>query len=152
MAAPVLQFGSGTIAVGITTSPTDQFECQITNFQITASANIGQVPGTYCTGPSSYAQKSNYAVDMAFLSDWGATASLSQLLWDNDGELLTFVFIPTDVLIPQATGEFYAVAPTFGGEGDSLWTSTGSMPCPAKPEITPQPDPEAAKATKAAKS
>ena len=148
MAAPVLQFGSGTISVGITASPTDQFECQITDFRVTASANIGQVSGTYCTGPSSYAQKSNFSVDMAFLSDFGATASLSDLLWDNDGEILHFKFTPSDVTIPEATGTFYAVAPTFGGEGDSLWTSTGSMPCPEKPTLTAQEPPAAAKAAK----
>ena len=148
MAAPVLQFGSGTISVGLTASPTDQFECQITNFQVTASANLGTVPGTYCAGPSQYAQKSNYAVDMAFLSDWGATASLSELLWDNDGDVLHFKFTPSDATIPEATGTFYAVAPTFGGEGDSLWTSTGSMPCPEKPTLTPQEPPVAAKSAK----
>ncbi len=137
MAAPLLQFGSGTIAIGITASPSDQFECQITTFTVTPSANIGQVPGTYCNGPSSYAQKSNYSLDMSFLSDWGATPSLSQLLWDNDGETLFFTFVPDDTTIPSCAGEFYAVAGTFGGEGDSLWTNTGSMPLVEKPTLTP---------------
>ena len=135
--AAVLQFGSGTISIGITASPTDQFECQISAFTITPSANIGQVPGTYCAGPSSYAQKSNFAVDMSFMSDWGATPSLSQLLWDNDGEVLFFTFDPSDDTIPAASGSFYAVAGTFGGEGDSLWVNTASMPCTEKPTLTP---------------
>lgn len=138
MAAPVLQFGSGTIAIGNTASPTDQFECQISAFTVTPSANIGQVPGTYCNGPSSYAQKSNFSVDMAFMSDWGVTPSLSQLLWDNDGETLYFDFTPDDTSIPAAAGQFFAVAGTFGGEGDSLWVNTASMPCVEKPVLTPQ--------------
>ena len=138
MAAPVLQFGSGVIEIGSTASPTDAFECQISTFTITPSANIGSVPGTYCQGPSSYAQKSNYAVDMTFMSDWGTTPSLSELLWDNDGAPLFFEFTPSDTSIPKATGEFYAVAGTFGGDGDSLWTSTQSMPCVEKPVLTPQ--------------
>mgnify|MGYP001818057825 CR=1 FL=1 len=135
--AAVLQFGSGTISIGITASPTDQFECQISAFTITPSANIGQVPGTYCAGPSSYAQKSNFAIDMSFMSDWGATPSLSQLLWDNDGGVLFFTFDPSDATIPAASGSFYAVAGTFGGEGDSLWVNTASMPCVEKPTLTP---------------
>lgn len=138
MAAPVLQFGSGTIAIGTSASPSDQFECQITTFTVTPSANIGQVPGTYCAGPSSYAQKSNYALDMAFLSDWGETSSLSELLWDNDGELLYFTFTPDVTSIPTCAGQFYAVAGTFGGEGDSLWTTTANMPLVEKPTLTPQ--------------
>jgi hypothetical protein len=137
MAAPVLQFGSGTITVGTAATPTDAFECQITNFTITPTANIGQVPGTYCQGPSSYAQKSNYAVEIAYLTDWGATKSLSKLLWDEDGNEIFFVFTPQDTTIPVASGSCYAIAGNFGGEGDSLWVSTGSMPCPEKPTLTP---------------
>jgi len=136
MAAPTLQFGSGTISIGTTASPSDQFECQITSFVVSGAANVGQVPGTYCAGPSSYAQQSNFSVALAFLSDWGETTSLSQLLWDNDGSLLYFDFAP-DAGTTTCTGSFYAVAGAYGGDGDSLWTSTVNMPCPEKPTITP---------------
>jgi hypothetical protein len=72
------------------------------------------------------------------MSDFGATPSLSELLWDNDGDPLYYTFTPDDTTIPEATGQFYAVAGTFGGPGDDLWTTTGSMPCVAKPVLTAQ--------------
>jgi hypothetical protein len=74
---------------------------------------------------------------MTYMSDWGAAASLSELLWENDGGILYFDFTPSDTTIPSCAGSFYAVAGTFGGDGDSLWTSTASMPCVEKPVLTP---------------
>jgi len=142
MAAPILQFGSGTILVGPTATPTTAVECQVTSCIVSSSSNIGQVPGTYCQGPSSYAQGSNFSLDLTYLTDWGATNSLSQLLWDNDGQTMFIEFTPTDETIPALTGEFYAIAGSFGGDGDSLWTATGSMPMVEKPTLTPQPPPE----------
>ena len=134
----VPQFGKGTIAIGVSASPTDQFECILSEFVVTSSANSITIPGTYCAGPSQAAQGSSYSVNMTYMTDWGETASLSQLLWDNDGDVLYFEFVPEDNTIPQCAGQFYAVAGNFGGEGDNLWTSTGSMPCVDKPTITPQ--------------
>ena len=141
MAAPILQFGKGTILIGPTATPTAAVECQVTSCVVTPSSNLGQVPGTYCQGPSSFAQGSNFSLDLAWLSDWGATNSLSQLLWDNDGSTLFIEMTPDDANIPTMEGEFYAIAGTFGGEGDSLWTSSQSMPMTTKPTLTPQEPP-----------
>jgi len=138
MAAPVLQFGSGVIKIGATASPTSAFECQISTFTVTPTANSINVPATYCTGPTIAAQKSTFAVALTYMSDWGQTDSLSELLWDNDGDLLFFEFTPSDNSIPECAGQFYAVAGTFGGDGDSLWTTTSSLPCFEKPVLTPQ--------------
>jgi hypothetical protein len=135
---PTTQFGKGTIAVGLTASPTDQVECQVSNFTITPSANSITVPATYCQGPSVAAQQSTFAIALSFMSDWGATPSLSELLWDNDGAPLYYEFTPDDATIPSASGRFYAVAGTFGGPGDGLWASSVSLPCVAKPVLTPQ--------------
>ena len=136
MAAPALIFGSGVILIGDTASPTDAFECQISEFTVNASANTGQIPGTYCQGPSQYGQASTYGVQMTFLQDWGETGSLSQLLWDNDGDLLYFIFTP-DVSGTDCTGSYYAVGGSFGGAGDQAWTTTANMPCPAQPVVAP---------------
>jgi hypothetical protein len=137
MTAPVLQFGKGTIKIGTTASPTDQFECQISNFTITPSANSIQIPGTYCQGPSIAAQSSTFSIALSYLSDWGETDSLSQLLWDNDGLPLYFTFEPDAPGLPTADGQCYGVAGTFGGEGDGLWQTTSTLPCVSKPTLTP---------------
>ena len=138
MAAAYQNFGEGTIAIGITASPTDMFECQINAFAVQASANTTTIAGTYCVGPSNRATASSFAVAMEYLTDWGNTDSLSQLLWDNDGELLYFVFAPADPAMPNCSGTFWAVAGPFGGPGNDVWTGSGTLPCPEKPTITPK--------------
>ena len=140
MAAAYQNFGEGTIAIGITASPIEMFECQINAFTVQATANTTTIPGTYCAGPSNRATASSFAVAMEYLTDWGnpSDESLSQLLWDNDGGLLYFVFTPADVNMPDCSGTFWSVAGPFGGPGNDVWTGTGTMPCPEQPTITPK--------------
>ena len=139
MAAAYQNFGEGTIAIGITASPIDMFECQISAFAVEASANSSAIAGTYCAGPTTRATASSFAVNMSYLTDWGnPTESLSQLLWDNDGKLLYFDFIPDDPAMPNCDGQFWGIAGPFGGPGNDVWTGTGSMPCPEKPTVTPK--------------
>ncbi len=138
MAAAYQNFGEGTIAIGITASPTEMFECQINAFAVQATANTSPIPGTYCVGPSSRATASSFSVAMEYLTDWGNTDSLSQLLWDNDGDLLHFVFAPADPAMPNCSGTFWSVAGPFGGPGNDVWTGSGTLPCPEKPTITPK--------------
>jgi len=135
---PKLIYGRGTIAFGLTADPTDQFECQVTDFQVTASANTLNVPGSYCAGPSQVAQQSTFGVSMSYLSDWGQEPSLSQFLWDNDGAEVHFSMVPDDPSVPDVAGTCYAVAGAFGGPGDDIWTATGNLPCPSKPILTPK--------------
>jgi hypothetical protein len=132
-----LQFGKGTILLGVTASPDIAVECQVSDFAITPSANSIQVPATYCDGPSTAAQKSTFSIAATYMTDFGQ-AGISDLLWDNDGEVIYFEFTPDDTTIPIAEGQCYAVAGQFGGPGDGLWTATVSLPCVAKPTLTPQ--------------
>ncbi len=132
-------FGKGLIKIGTTASPTDQHECSVSNFTITPSANQVNIPGTYCAGPTVLAQQSTFAIQMEWLSDWGANSSLSKLLWDNDGSPLYYSFEPdqtTNPGAPTATGQLIAIAGTFGGPGDNVWTNSQPMPCVAKPVLT----------------
>ena len=132
-------FGSGTLAIGTTSNPTDQYECQVKSFTVTSSSNLIPIPATLCQGPTQAAQPSTYSVSLTHMQDYGAAAgeSLSQLLWDNDGALLYFDYTPTDVTASSCAGSFYAVAGDYGGDGQGLWTSTDEMPCPEKPTLTP---------------
>ena len=130
-------FGSGTIAIGATATPTDQFECQISNFTITASPNSIAIPATYCAGPSSASQPSSFAVELSYAQDWGETNSLSELLFDNDGQTLFYDFKPDDATVGHWDGELYAVSGDIGSEGQALWVTSNSLPCVAKPTHTP---------------
>ena len=131
-------FGSGVIEVGLTPSPTDAVECQVSNFVVTANANTVAVPGTYCQGPSSAGQKSSWSLELSAISDFGSTPSLAELLFDNDGTILFFEFTPDDLDVPDATGSFYAVAAPFGGEGAGLWQYTLTLQMPEQPVLTPK--------------
>lgn len=133
-----LIFGRGTIAVGLTAAPTDMIECQVSNFVIASNANQVTVPGTFCDGPSAAGQRSSFSLELSAISDWGSTPSLAELLFDNDGEIMFFEFVPADEDVPEATGRFYAVAAAFGAPGDGLWEFTTSMAMPEKPVLTPQ--------------
>jgi len=130
-------FGSGVIKIGTTASPTDTFECQISNFVISSSAQSVTVPPTYCDGGSTAARPSQFSVQMTYMQDWGETVSLSELLWDEDGNLLYFSFEPTDTTAGTWAGTCYAVAGDVGGEGQGLWVSTDDLPCDVKPTYTP---------------
>ena len=134
--AAVNLFGSGTIAIGTTASPTDQFECQVSNFTLTSTSQTVSVPATFCDGATTKATPSSWAVSLTFAQDWGATPSLSELLYDEDGELIHFSFVPSDATAGTWAGTCYAVAGDVGGEGQALWVSTDDMPCPAKPTYT----------------
>ena len=134
-------YGKGTIKFGLTSTPDVSVECQVTNFQVTASPNTITVPGTYCAGPSQAAQQSTFAVSMAYIEDWAdpdGSGSLSQFLWDNDGSAVYFEHVPDDITVPGMAGECYAVSGAYGGDGAGLWTTTATLPCVAKPTLVPQ--------------
>jgi len=130
-------FGRGVISIGDTASPTDVFECQVSQFQIVATQNTIPIPATHCAGPSTKGIKSSFALALTFMQDWGSTPSLSELLFENDGDELFFTFVPEDVTVPSAAGTFSASAGTYGGEGEGLWVTTANMPMPAAPTLTP---------------
>ncbi len=132
-------FGAGTLAIGSTASPTDQFECQVSQFVVTSSASLIPVPATLCAGPSNAAQPSTYSLSMTYAQDWGETVSLCQLMFDNDGTgTLFFEYTPNDTTVPSCAGEFWALAPDFGGAGQNLWTTSDDLPMITKPTLTPQ--------------
>ena len=130
-------FGSGTIKIGTTASPTDQFECVISQFVVSASPSSITIPATYCEAESTAATGSSFSVSWNFAQDWGATPSLSELLLAQDGNLLYWAFEPDDVTVGSFTGQCYGVAGDIGGPGQGLWVSTGQLPCPEAPVYTP---------------
>jgi len=128
---------SGTITVGPTGSETS-VECQVVNWQLVPSPNTTPRAGTYCAAPGMVVGKSSWALQFDYLQDWGATDSLSQMLFDNDGEVLAFTFTPSDATVPEATGEFYASAGAYGGDAGSAWQTTGNCPLVSAPSFAAQ--------------
>ncbi len=130
-------FGAGTLTIGTTANPTDEFQCQVGAFTVTASSNLQPVPATLCSGPSQAASASSFSCMITYLQDWGETISLSQLLWDNDAKKIYFKYVPEDNTVSSIEGACWSVAGDYGGEGAGLWVNSSDMPCTDKPVITP---------------
>lgn len=126
---------SGTITLG-PTGTEKSIECQIINWRCEPEANDSEQPGTYCSAPTTVPGLSSWFAAFDYLQDWGATDSLSQLLFDNDGKKLDFTFSPDVPNVPTVTGTLYARAGAFGGDAGSVWQSSGRCPLVSAPTIT----------------
>ena len=129
-------FGAGVLTIGISEDPTDEFQCQVGAFTVTASSNLQPIPATLCSGPSQAASASSFSCMITYMQDWGEASSLSQLLWDNDAKKVFFKYVPEDATVSSITGACWAVAGDYGGEGAGLWVNSSDMPCTDRPVIT----------------
>ena len=128
---------SGTVKLGLTAVPTQEYGCQVINFILNSVANTTERPGTFCEAPATINAASSWEVSFEYLQDWGATNSISQFFFDNDGSEVFFEFAPDDPEVPKATGSFNCMAGSYGGDAGSSWVSTGTCGMVGKPTITP---------------
>src|SRR6478735_3779851 len=75
---------------GLATSAT--FECQLISAVITPAPVYNTIPATGCAGATQSPGRTGFSLDLTWLTDWGATDSLSQFAWDNDGKAVWFRF------------------------------------------------------------
>ena len=119
------------------------YECQIVSAVITPSPVYNTIPATGCAGATQSPGRTGFALDLTWLTDWGATDSLSQFAWDNDGKAVWFRFTDDGTAAAGAAttaeGQAYVAAGGFGGTfGDgSAAQTTASWPCVDKPTIGP---------------
>jgi hypothetical protein len=144
MARTVITLNNPTLKVattqaGLTTG--QEVECQVTSAKVTASPNYQTIPATGCAGATQSPGLTSYALELAWLDDWGAAApgGLSNFAWDNDGKPVWFeLTLDEGATTPfVVTGEAFAVSGSVGGTfGDgSAAASTATWPCVAKPTI-----------------
>jgi len=116
-------------------------ECQVTSARVTASPNYQTIPATGCAGASQSPGLTSFALDLAWLDDWGTPApgGLSQFAWDNDGQEVWFELTLSADNEQTVTGNALCAAGGIGGTfGDgSAANSTATWPCPNKPTIAP---------------
>lgn len=127
---------SGTLKLGVAASPTDEFSCQVINWQLNPVPNTTQRPGTYCSPPLTKNAASSWQVAFNYLQDWGATPSISQFMFDNDGELVYFTFDPTVEDVPSVAGSFWCVAGAYGGDAGTSWAYSGTCALEGVPTFT----------------
>lgn len=117
---------SGTLKLGTAAAPTDEYSCQVINFQIDPVANPITRRGTLCSPPLNRNGASSYAANFEYLQDWGATPSISEFLKANDAQLVYFDYSSNVPGTGRITGAFYANTGTYGGDAGSSWVSSGS--------------------------
>lgn len=128
---------SGTLKLGTAAAPTDDYACQVINWALTPVGNSTPVDGTYCRPPGNRSTASSWEVSFNYLQDWGATKSISQFMFDNDGKKVYFEFSPDVPDVPVASGAFYAVAGAYGGDAGTSWAHSGTASLDGLPTFTP---------------
>lgn len=108
---------------------------QVQALTVVPRANLAPIPATFGAAASDSAAASSHELRVSLLQDWGQVDSVSQFLWDNDGEVVWFTYDPAASGVPSITGSCYAVAGTYGGSADENWVDDLTMPCPEKPDI-----------------
>lgn len=106
---------------------------QVISFRITPQPKLTTTPATFGAAESENAAASGFQVELSILQDWGATTSVSEFLFDNDGVAVWFQHDPAGSSEPTFKGEVYAVAGGWGGAADADWVDDLVLPCTAKP-------------------
>lgn len=130
---------AGTIAIALTgVDPLVEYGCQVTSVMVEPTQNTTTTPGTYCAAPHDTPGASSWALVISFLQDWGNTPSLSEFVFDNDGELCDFEFTSSNpATVPSMSGSCFVTATAFGGDPGAAWqVTTQRWPMPAKPDLT----------------
>jgi len=88
----------------------------------------------------------SYSLHIVAGQVWDGTAApatgLARYLWDNEGQLATFVLqahgkaVANSTTTPALTGTCRLVAPSYGGEVGAFAELDVTMPCQSKPTIT----------------
>lgn len=139
MPRTVLTIGSASISLALDgPNPVlNDFSCQVIGATLTASANVSQVPATFCAPASDVPSASSWALDLRFLQDWTDPDGLSMFLYLHDGERAVFTLTPTADAAPAATGTVTLVAGSLGGEAGTPLEASVTLPCLGKPDVTP---------------
>lgn len=127
---------SGTLKLGTTAAPTDEFSCQVINWQLNPVANTTERPGTYCSPPLTKNSASSWEVAFNYLQDWGSDMSISEFMFANDARLVFFEFAPDVPTVPVASGSFWCVAGSYGGDAGTSWTYSGTCAVEGVPVFT----------------
>lgn len=148
-----------SLTLKLTTGTRVQFNCDAHLAEIVSNPGDTVEYQTLCpTGSFSYAGKTSYELHIVAAQDWSATG-LARFLWDNDGAVAEFQYqahgiaaMPPTAGAPGMAGTCTLVAPTYGGEADTVAELEVSMPCTAKPTLVTAAFPTTAEATKATKA
>jgi len=109
------------------------YTCQITDASLSSSESGASTFSTLC-GDFGSAGGTSWELAISFAYDSGATTSLFDALWDNDGSTAAFVLsAAADIPGSSFTGEVTLVATGMQISAGQVVTCDVELPCTAKP-------------------
>jgi hypothetical protein len=112
------------------------FECQLKSWKIDPGVDDGDRMYTFCVdGEFTEDTDPDPTLELSFFSDWRANG-ISDYLWDNDGEVVTFVLDHhPDIAAEhvQFTGSVKIKAPPVGGEARETEVTEITLQCQGMP-------------------
>jgi len=116
--------------------PTDDYAKNVSSVTLTpTSTNVswkGLGKNTF-TG----ATTATWVVTVEYAQDWETPNSLSQYLYEHEGEKVTMTFKPQSGSGPSFTAEVTIVPGAIGGAVDTVAVGSVTLPCTAKPTLVP---------------
>ena len=118
-----------------------QYRCQLGRSELVPSASTGggNELVTFCETHTSPTGKASWTLELEGFQAWSDISDLSLMLFNNEGETLDFILVPSGGLVgpsnPAFTGQCLAVPTPVGGTAGSYATFTVSLPCLGKPVI-----------------
>jgi len=118
----------------------DNWSCQITRGELTASANENSVdvPATFCAAGSTVPQPgtTSYAFEVEFLQDPNVEDGLTAYLFEHDTAEAYFALgLVAEGSPPTAVGRCRLLAGNFGGTARENLVSSLSLPVVRKPDV-----------------
>ena len=82
----------------------------------------------------------DWALDLSFVQDWDSTTSLSRLLWDNQGTVISAAILkPRSGQGPSFQVDLHIVPGTIGGDTRAFSTSSVTLPVVGSPTLVEAP-------------
>lgn len=115
----------------------DNYEAHVSQVQFDPSSSLqtwqGLAPGATFTDAS----LATWVAVLAYAQDWETPNSLSQYLYNHEGESIDVTFKPRSGSGPSFSATLVITPGSIGGTVNSFATATVTLGCKGKPELVP---------------
>ena len=135
MPATVVTPGLFTLKLGLTSTPTQSYECEMTGFHLQSNPVTTSVPASFCKDGYDDVGSVTHAVVIDFLGFMESATALWYFLWDNSGKEVFFEFAEAGTGKIKLTGSVRAVKPPFDAIAGQVVSGTVTLPVLTGPTI-----------------
>lgn len=112
----------------------DNYEAAVSSVTFTPSTSVATFKGLTPTAVFKHASSSEWVCEVAFVQDWATAGSLSNYLFEHEGETVSVDFEP-EAGGPTITASVVIVPGSIGGAVDAFATSSVQLGVNGKPTI-----------------